>query len=80
MSSDAPPEFDLWVANWKTSFMPFATGGTQENPWLAELREKDPYEMFIHINTETAEEERDQGRRLGGGGIPVRKIERAGQS
>jgi anaerobic selenocysteine-containing dehydrogenase len=51
---DAPPEFDLWAANWKTNFMPFATGGTQENPWLAELREKDPYEMFIHINTETA--------------------------
>jgi anaerobic selenocysteine-containing dehydrogenase len=51
---DAPPEFDLWVVNWKTSLMPFATGGTQENPWLAELRERDPYEMFIHINKETA--------------------------
>ncbi len=51
---EAPPEYDLWVANWKTPFMPFATGGTQENPWLAELRENDPYEMFIHINTETA--------------------------
>jgi len=51
---DAPPEFDLWVVNWKTSLMPFATGGTQENPWLAELRERDSYEMFIHINRETA--------------------------
>lgn len=50
----APPEYDLWVANWKTHFMPFGAGGTQENPWLAELREIDPYEMFIHINTETA--------------------------
>jgi len=50
----APPEYDMWVCNWKTPFMPHGTGNTQENAWLAELREADPYEMSVWINTETA--------------------------
>jgi len=54
----APPEYDMWVCNWKTPFMPFGTANTQENAWLAELREEDPYEMYIWINTETAKKKR----------------------
>lgn len=50
----APPEYDMWVCNWKTHFMPAGTADTQENAWLAELREEDPYEMYVWINTETA--------------------------
>jgi anaerobic selenocysteine-containing dehydrogenase len=50
----APPEYDMWVCNWKTPFMVFGTGDTQQNAWLAELREADPYEMFVWMNTETA--------------------------
>jgi len=50
----APPEYDMWVCNWKTHFMPFGTANTQENAWLAELREEDPYEMYVWINTQTA--------------------------
>jgi len=51
---EAPPEYDLWAINWKTNFMPFGTGNTQENAWLSELREIDPYELYIWINSETA--------------------------
>jgi anaerobic selenocysteine-containing dehydrogenase len=51
---NAPPEYDMWAINWKTHFMPFGTGNTQENAWLAELREDDPYEMKIWMNVETA--------------------------
>jgi anaerobic selenocysteine-containing dehydrogenase len=50
----APPEYDMWVCNWKTPFMPFGAGDTQQNAWLAELREADPYEMFVWMNAETA--------------------------
>lgn len=50
---DAPMEYDLFAVNWKTNFMPFGTGDTQENPWLYELRSKDPYEMRILVNRET---------------------------
>jgi len=50
----APPEYDIWACNWKSHFMPFGTSNTQENAWLAELREEDPYEMYVWINTETA--------------------------
>jgi len=35
----APPEYDMWICNWKTPFMPHGTGDTQQNAWLAELRE-----------------------------------------
>jgi len=51
---EVPPGYDMWACNWKTPSMPFGTGGTQENAWLSELRENDPYELFIWINTETA--------------------------
>jgi len=50
----APPEYDMWACNWKTNFMPFGIGNTQENAWLAELREDDPYELYVWINTDTA--------------------------
>ena len=50
----APPEYDMWVCNWKTNFMPFGIGDTQQNAWLAELRDDDPYELYIWINAETA--------------------------
>lgn len=50
----APPEYDMWAINWKSAFMAHGTGNTQENAWLAELRESDPYEMYVWINTETA--------------------------
>ena len=50
----APPEYDMYVCNWKTNFMPFGIANTQENAWLAEIRELDAYEMYVWINTETA--------------------------
>jgi len=50
----APPEWDMWAVNWKTQFMPFGTGDTQQNAWIADLREVDPYELYVLINTETA--------------------------
>ncbi len=52
----APADYDMWVCNWKTPFMVFGTGDTQQNAWLAELREADPYEMFVWMNDETARE------------------------
>jgi anaerobic selenocysteine-containing dehydrogenase len=55
---DAPSEYDLWAINWKTHLMPFGTGDTQENSWLHELAENDPYEMTIHINRATAEQKK----------------------
>jgi len=50
----APAEYDMYVCNWKTPLMQFGTGDTQQNAWLAELREADPYEMYVWINAETA--------------------------
>jgi len=50
----APPEYDMYVCNWKTNFMPFGISNTQENAWLAEIREQDAYELYVWINTETA--------------------------
>jgi len=32
--------------------MPHGTADTQQNAWLAELREEDPYEMYVWIHTE----------------------------
>lgn len=49
----APPDYDLFAINWKTNFMPFGTGDTQENPWLHEVRSNDRYEMRILVNRET---------------------------
>jgi len=34
-----PPEYDMWACNWKTK---------------SELRQDDPYELYIWLNTETA--------------------------
>ena len=50
----APPEYDMYACNWKTSLMRHGTGNTQENAWLAEIRDADPYELYIWINAETA--------------------------
>lgn len=50
----AGPEYDMWACNWKTNFMSFGNGSTQENAWLSEIRLNDPYELFIWINTATA--------------------------
>ena len=49
-----PSEFDLYACNWKTSLMRHGTNNTQENAWLAEMRDNDPYELFIWINGQTA--------------------------
>ena len=51
---DLPPEYDMYAINWKTSLMRHGTGNTQENAWLAEVRDNDPYELYIWINKETA--------------------------
>jgi anaerobic selenocysteine-containing dehydrogenase len=51
---EGPTEYDLRVVNWKTPYMPFGAGNTQENAWLWELRDNDPYEMFIQLNPEAA--------------------------
>jgi anaerobic selenocysteine-containing dehydrogenase len=51
---NAPPEYDMYAINWKTSLMRHGTGNTQENAWLAEIRDNDPYELYIWINAETA--------------------------
>lgn len=50
----APPEYDMYAINWKTSLMRHGMGNTQENAWLAEIRDNDPYELFIWINSATA--------------------------
>jgi anaerobic selenocysteine-containing dehydrogenase len=52
-SADSP-DYDLRVVNWKTPFMPFGAGDTQENAWLWEVRDRDPYEMFIQLNPTAA--------------------------
>jgi len=51
----APPEYDMYACNWKTSLMRHGTGNTQENAWLVEIRESDPYELYVWINEKTAE-------------------------
>ena len=49
------PEYDMWVCNWKSNFMPFGCSNTQENAWLAEIREQDRYELYIWMNSGTAD-------------------------
>ena len=34
--------------------MRHGAGNTQENAWLAEIRDSDPYELYVWINAETA--------------------------
>ncbi|MBN2060832.1 MAG: molybdopterin-dependent oxidoreductase, partial [Deltaproteobacteria bacterium] len=48
------PEYDMYACNWKSSLMRHGTGDTQQNPWLAEIRDEDPYELYIWVNTGTA--------------------------
>jgi anaerobic selenocysteine-containing dehydrogenase len=52
----ASPEFDMYVCNWKTSLMRHGTGDTQQNAWLAEIRDADPYELYVWINAKTAKQ------------------------
>lgn len=52
--SVAPGEYDLYVINWKTNFRIHGTGGNLENAWIKEIRENDPYETYVIINSETA--------------------------
>ncbi len=54
VSENTPPEFDLYVMNWKTSFRIHGTGGNMGNPWSNEMRAADPYEMYVHMNSITA--------------------------
>jgi anaerobic selenocysteine-containing dehydrogenase len=49
-----PSEYDLYACNWKTPLMRHGTNNTQENAWLAEMRDYHPYELFIQMNPETA--------------------------
>ena len=49
-----PSEYDMYACNWKTPLMRHGTGNTQENAWLAEIRDVHPYELFIWINAQTA--------------------------
>lgn len=51
----APPQYDMFACNWKTALMRHGLGNTQENAWLAEIRDTDPYELYVWINTDTAE-------------------------
>jgi anaerobic selenocysteine-containing dehydrogenase len=50
----APPDFDLYAINWKTNFMRHGINNTQENAWLNELRDADPYERYVWMNSATA--------------------------
>jgi len=52
--SQAPEEYDLFVINWKTNFRIHGTGSNLENAWLKEIRDTDPYETYILINSQTA--------------------------
>jgi len=54
LESEAPAEYDLYAINWKTNFRIHGTGSNMENAWLQELRENDPYETFVLVNSLTA--------------------------
>jgi anaerobic selenocysteine-containing dehydrogenase len=53
--SKAPEEYDLYVINWKTNFRMHGTGSNIDNFWIKEIRESDPYETYVVINSETAQ-------------------------
>jgi len=53
----APPEYDLWVINWKTPYYAHDPDNVAGNPWLAELRQKDPFEGDVFLNSATAQRE-----------------------
>ncbi len=50
----APPEYDLWVVNWKSIYHPHDSGNPRGNPWLAELYAEDPFDFAIFLNSATA--------------------------
>jgi anaerobic selenocysteine-containing dehydrogenase len=52
--SVAPEAYDLYAINWKTNFRMHGTGSILENAWIKELRDGDPYETYVMVNTETA--------------------------
>lgn len=47
---------ELLLVNWKIPYAAFSY--SSNNPWLAEIIERDPYAYFVNLNTET-------GRKLG---------------
>ena len=51
---DAPPEYDLWVVNWKTPYYAHDPDAQAGNPWLNEMSKKDPFDAGIFLNTTTA--------------------------
>ncbi|OGO24449.1 MAG: hypothetical protein A2144_01595 [Chloroflexi bacterium RBG_16_50_9] len=51
---NAPPEYDLWVVNWKSPYCPHDSGNPNGNPWLAELYQQDPFDFTIFLNSATA--------------------------
>jgi anaerobic selenocysteine-containing dehydrogenase len=52
--SSAPEPYDLYAINWKTNFRIHGTGSILENVWVKEIRDSDPYETYVMINSETA--------------------------
>ncbi|NLO28806.1 MAG: molybdopterin-dependent oxidoreductase [Actinobacteria bacterium] len=50
----APPEYDLWVVNWKSPYHPHDSGNPEGNPWLAELYAQDPFDFAVFMNAATA--------------------------
>jgi anaerobic selenocysteine-containing dehydrogenase len=52
---DAPPEYDLWVINWRTPYFSTDTSNVSANPWLLEVSNNDPFEKDgIYLNVDTA--------------------------
>ncbi len=49
---EAPPEFDLYENNYRTSLM--SMGFSPDNPWTHECMKFDPYPGSVWINSETA--------------------------
>lgn len=50
--------FDLWAINWKTPYVANDASNLAGNPWLAEIYAKDPWELVILVNPETAAKKR----------------------
>lgn len=51
---NAPPEYDLWVVNWKTPYFAHDPDNVSGNPWLHEVSMGDPFDNGVFINSETA--------------------------
>ncbi len=50
----APPEYDLWVINWKTPYYAHDPDNVKGNPWLAEVSQEDPFDAGVFLNSATA--------------------------